>query len=83
MPVLPNPRHEAFAQALVRGRPATEACSLKSTNDVIFCEVAHSRGSVAGAIGLLVGSVPEFHACVDAQNAFSERPASTRLTRIG
>jgi hypothetical protein len=72
MPVLPNPRHEAFAQALVRGRPATEACSLKSTNDVIFCEVAHSRGSVAGAIGLLVGSVQHL----------SSTPAWTRKTHF-
>jgi phage terminase small subunit len=47
MPVLPNPRHEAFAQALVRGLPATEAygeagykanagnaCNLKSQQHV-------------------------------------------------
>lgn len=59
MPILSNPRHEAFAQALAKGKSATEAYTLAgykgdrtaasrlSTNVNIVSRVAELQGKVA------------------------------------
>ncbi len=69
MPILPNPRHEAFAQALAKGKTADEAYALAgykpdrgnasrlTANDSIQTRVAELQGRVAKKVEVTVESL--------------------------
>jgi phage terminase small subunit len=69
MPVLPNPRHEAFAQALAKGKSAAEAytdagynpsrsaASRLSTNVNVESRVAELQGRVAKKVEVTLESI--------------------------
>lgn len=69
MPILPNPRHESFAQALAKGKSATEAYTLAgykgdrtaasrlSTNVNVRARVDELQGKVAKKVEVTVESL--------------------------